>query len=527
MALRPRASSQPGKLSFLSPKVAAAALRPRALSSRSSALEDELSCPVCCEIFREPVVLKCSHSFCRACLQQFWNRKKARRECPVCRTKCSLTEPTASLVLKNVADSFLKEQEEQAAAVAAGSGTAAPGGVPSGMMTEVKCGAHGETLKMYCQNDMEVICCVCQTSKKHQGHNVCPLEEAAQDLKGELRKELVPLKMSLRHLYEAKQECDDQTVHIQNQGQATEQQIRKEFEQLRLFLQREEAARLLVLQNEHKDKKLLAKKRADDLTKDIFALSHAVTAVENEIASSDTLFLQNYNNTKKRAQISVKEPDVLPPGALINVPKHISSLKYQVWAKMIEVVQYTPVILDPNTAYSWLSLSSDMTSVANSGSVQELPDNPERFSHFVFVLGSEGFTSGRHAWEVEVGDKVDWMLGVVKESINRKGRISGCPDGGFWMISHCEDEYLAMTRPGTPLEPGGGDLTRVRVQLDYDAGEVVFSDPIRMTTLYTFHDFFTEKMFPFFCPGANINGNNPGPLKICPSKVAVWNSSTW
>jgi len=188
-----------------------------------------------------------------------------------------------------------------------------------------------------------------------------------------------------------------------------------------------------------------------------------------------------------------------------------------------------PVILDPNTAYPWLSLSGGLTCVANSGSVRALPDNPERFSHFVFVLGSRGFVSGRHAWEVEVGDKEDWMLGVVKESINRKGRISGCPEGGFWTISHCQGEYSAMTRPGTPLElgGGGGGPTRVRVQLDYEAGEVAFSDPVRMTPIYTFRDFFTEKMFPFFCPGANINGSNPSPLKISPSKVAAWNSATW
>lgn len=185
-----------------------------------------------------------------------------------------------------------------------------------------------------------------------------------------------------------------------------------------------------------------------------------------------------------------------------------------------------PITLDPNTAYSWLSLSKDLTGVANSGCLQELPDNPERFGHFVFVLGSEGFTSGRHAWEVEVGNKVDWMLGVVKESIDRKGRISGCPEGGFWMISHYEGEYMAMTRPSTPLHLKG-ELTRVRVQLDYDAGEVTFSNPISMTPIYTFTDFFTDKMYPFFCPGANINGNNPNPLKICPAKVAVWNSATW
>lgn len=182
--------------------------------------------------------------------------------------------------------------------------------------------------------------------------------------------------------------------------------------------------------------------------------------------------------------------------------------------------------MDPNTAYSWLSLSSDLTSVANSGSLLQLPDNPERFGHFVFVLGSEGFTSGRHAWEVEVGGKVDWMLGVVKESIDRKGKISGCPGGGFWMISHSEGEYSAMTRPSTPLHLER-DLTRVRVQLDYEAGEVIFSNPVTMKPIYTFTDVFTEKIYPFFCPGVNINGSNPKPLKICPAKVAVWNSATW
>lgn len=516
MALRPRASSQPLKLSiFQSPKVAST-LRARAVSSRSgSMLEEELSCPVCCEIFKDPVVLKCSHSFCRSCLLEFWSKKKAKRECPICRRKCSLTEPTVSLALKNVADTFLKEQERNATGAAKKEET-----------PEEKCSAHGELLKLFCFNDFEVLCCVCQTSKKHLGHRVCPLEEGAQDLKSELKTELVPLKKSLRRLYEAKQECDDTTVHIKNQAQETEQQIRQEFAELRAFLQGEEEARVSSLQQEHEEKKELVKRRSDIITRDILTYSHAVIAVENEMAASDALFLQNYSSTRQRAQLTFKEPEKIPCNALINVAKYVSSVKYHVWEKMAEVVHYTPITLDPNTAYSWLSLSKDLTLVSNSGSTKKLPDNPERFGHFVFVLGSEGFASGRHAWEVEVGDKEDWMLGVVRESIDRKGRISGCPEGGFWMISHCEGEYSAMTRPSTPL---GLDvpLSRVRVQLDYEAGEVAFSDPVAMTTIYTFHDFFTQKMFPFFCPGVNINGNNPKPLKLCPVKVAVWNSASW
>lgn len=187
-----------------------------------------------------------------------------------------------------------------------------------------------------------------------------------------------------------------------------------------------------------------------------------------------------------------------------------------------------PVTLDPNSAYSWLTINRDLTSVTNSGMVQKLPDNPERFDHFVFVLGSEGFTSGRHAWEVDVGDKQDWVLGVVNESVERKGKISGCPEGGFWTISYSDDEYTAMTRPRTLLNISNSSLKRVRVQLDYEAGEVSFSNPLAMAAIYTFSEqTFTERMFPFFCPGANINGNNANPLRVCPAKIAVWNSATW
>lgn len=182
--------------------------------------------------------------------------------------------------------------------------------------------------------------------------------------------------------------------------------------------------------------------------------------------------------------------------------------------------------LDANTAYPCLKLSKNLTQVCNSGSMQKLPDNPERFDHFVFVLGSEGFDSGCHAWEVEVKDNNDWVIGVVKESIARKGKVSGGPEAGFWTIALSDGLYTAMTSPPTRLKLSG-HLERVRVKLDYEAGEVSFSNPLELTSIYTFNEHFTERMFPFFCPGANINGSNPGPLKICSVKVAVWNSAIW
>lgn len=59
------------------------------------------------------------------------------------------------------------------------------------------------------------------------------------------------------------------------------------------------------------------------------------------------------------------------------------------------------MILD--TAHPDLILSEDLTSVKVS-ETQQLPDKPERFDSYKWLLGSEGFHSGTHSWHIEVGD---------------------------------------------------------------------------------------------------------------------------
>uniref|UniRef100_A0A3Q3GE68 Tripartite motif containing 35-13 n=1 Tax=Labrus bergylta TaxID=56723 RepID=A0A3Q3GE68_9LABR len=50
----------------------------------ASQTERELTCPVCHEMFEDPVVLSCSHSFCKDCLKSWW-REKQICECPICK----------------------------------------------------------------------------------------------------------------------------------------------------------------------------------------------------------------------------------------------------------------------------------------------------------------------------------------------------------------------------------------------------------------------------------------------------------
>ncbi len=90
----------------------------------------------------------------------------------------------------------------------------------------------------------------------------------------------------------------------------------------------------------------------------------------------------------------------------------------------VDCVSSAPVILDPNTAHRALVLSDDLISVRYSDDDQPVPDNPERFDRCLCVLGSEGFNSGTHCWDVEVKQSSVWSLGVTTASNQRKGRVS-------------------------------------------------------------------------------------------------------
>ncbi|XP_034645138.1 erythroid membrane-associated protein-like [Trachemys scripta elegans] len=70
----------------------------------------------------------------------------------------------------------------------------------------------------------------------------------------------------------------------------------------------------------------------------------------------------------------------------------------------LEVHRQANVTLDPDTAHPKFVLSEDRKSVSGGDTRQRLPNNPGRFDTVYYVLGCEGFTSGRHCWEVQVGD---------------------------------------------------------------------------------------------------------------------------
>uniref|UniRef100_A0A452GYJ5 Uncharacterized protein n=1 Tax=Gopherus agassizii TaxID=38772 RepID=A0A452GYJ5_9SAUR len=139
-----------------------------------------------------------------------------------------------------------------------------------------------------------------------------------------------------------------------------------------------------------------------------------------------------------------------------------------------------------NTAHPQLVLSEDRRSLRWGETQQQLPNNPKRFDTDLCVLGCEGFTSGRHFWEVEMGDWGFWSVGVARESVQRKGRIFLCPEGGICAVERWWlGQFQVLTSPVTPL-PLSRVPSRIRVCLDCDRGQVTFIGAGDEAPIFTF-----------------------------------------
>nr|NP_001082868.1 tripartite motif containing 35-19 [Danio rerio]AAI62322.1 Si:ch211-284p22.1 [Danio rerio]AAI62333.1 Si:ch211-284p22.1 [Danio rerio]CAM56510.1 novel protein similar to vertebrate tripartite motif-containing (TRIM) family [Danio rerio] len=435
---------------------------------------DELSCPVCCEIFKNPVLLSCSHSVCKECLQQFW-RTKTTLECPVCR-RLSSHDPPCNLVLKNLCELFLKGRNERCSSV-----------------FEEICSLHSEKLKLFCLEDKQPACVVCATSQQHDNHKFRPISEVVSSYKEELNTALKSLQEKLKHNNKIKAEFEKTVQHIKTQADHTERQIKHEFEKLHQFLRDEEEATITALREEEEQKKQMMKEKLEEMNTHISALSHTIKDTEEMLKANDVCFLKEFPVSMERVQISQPDPQT-PSGALIHVSRYLGNLPFRVWKKMQDIVHYTPVILDPNTANPRLVLSDDLTSVRYSRNNLPVPDNPERFDFYSCVLGSEGFTSGKHCWVVEVKESPCWILGVSTASNQRKGNVFFST--GVWSV-----RYNTAVGSGFTVKQ---DLECVRVDLDCDRGTVSFSDPVTNTHLHTFTTTFTESVFPFFWCGSLV-----------------------
>uniref|UniRef100_A0A8C6YTM9 Uncharacterized protein n=1 Tax=Nothoprocta perdicaria TaxID=30464 RepID=A0A8C6YTM9_NOTPE len=77
----------------------------------NSRLEDELSCPICFNLYRNPVSLSCGHNFCKECIQRTLSAQqlsKAPYSCPMCKIRLGpILELQRNFQLCSIVETFL------------------------------------------------------------------------------------------------------------------------------------------------------------------------------------------------------------------------------------------------------------------------------------------------------------------------------------------------------------------------------------------------------------------------------------
>ncbi|XP_039357096.1 E3 ubiquitin-protein ligase TRIM39-like [Mauremys reevesii] len=518
-------------------------------------LQDETSCPICLEYFQDPVIIDCGHNFCRACISLCWEGPDTEVSCPQCRETAQQRNLRPNRQLANVVE-IAKRLSFQA-------------GTGSG--EESVCDEHQEPLKLFCEEDQTLICVVCDRSRTHRAHTVVPIEEAAEEYKEKIQAHLEILREEREKLLRFKVTGEGKSLEYLIQTQNKRQKVVSEFQQLRQFLEEEE--QLLLAQLENLEQEIL-KIQNDNVTKmseEISHLSNLISELERKCQKPAIEFLQDVRSTLSRCE---KEEFLQPVEISPELEKRLSDLSQRniavteiLWKfkdtlqSELETIRgkslgshrpghatwgqdgarrqgsgwcgaqaYTDVLgdwykggpdgcpaantvnvtLDPDTAHPRLILSEDQKSVRWGDTCQLLPTSPERFDSWACVLGSEGFISGRHCWEVEVGDRGFWAVGVARESVRREGEVSFNPDMGIWAVQWL-GLFQALTSPATTL-PLSQVPRRIQVCLDCEWGQVTFFDTDNKAPIFTFPPASVpgERIYPWLWVGAGSQ------LRLCP-----------
>ncbi|XP_041841591.1 E3 ubiquitin-protein ligase TRIM7 isoform X2 [Melanotaenia boesemani] len=378
---------------------------------------------------------------------------------------------------------------------------------PVANMEDRMCPKHERLLELFCKKDQTCVCVLC-TETDHRAHYTVPVEREWTEKKALLKRTGIDVQQMIQDRVKKVEEMKHSVELNKASAKREIEESMQVFSELVRSIQKTQAELVLVIEEKQRQTERWAEGLITELDQEIAELKKRNTDLENVARTDHINFLKSFPALSTPPSVKDWSEISVPTDTCVGLIRRSVSKLEATLSEMIDklseseirqLLKYSvDVTLDPDTANPWLQLSQDRHQVRHLGAWQDLPDQPDRFDTVVIVLGREGFTSGRHYWEVQVGDKDDWYLGVAKSSVNRKGRISVSTTQGYWALAMKKgQEYRVSTSPPflLSLDP---KPKRIGVYVDFEEGQVSFYDVRARTHIYTFEDNFTEKILPFF-----------------------------
>ncbi|XP_015248525.1 PREDICTED: nuclear factor 7, ovary-like [Cyprinodon variegatus] len=537
-------------------------------STTSLMTDDNFCCSICLDVFTKPVSIPCGHTFCNNCIAKTWETVKTLYECPLCKeTYYPKPMLRVNILIAEMAETFKKKVKKKASSPLKDEGiekmlcnlctepksTAAKFCLvcfmpfcekhlephltlpvlqrhkliqPANNLLNRICKSHGEPLELFCCVDQMFLCLSCKT-QDHKTHKVVTLVEEAMVRKKKLEKE----RKCADQMIEAHQQ---KILHIQcsldeSRNNADEALSCKDLVVATLvrYIQRSQTELTEVINTKLQGIEKEGKDLITELDADIVKLKVKNEHISNALLSDDDFTILENSlavtlsspTAKDWSDLKLKTDQFAIQGAMAKLQMSVTSTINTLCDPTFrEKQQYAvDVIFDPDTAHPLLNVSEDGKQVATGNQKKNVKNKPERFDQVLNILAKQGFSSGKFYYEVQVKGKTQWDLGVVSESINRKGDIRLSPKNGYWTIwLRNGNKLTANTGPAVNLAVRQIP-EKVGVFVDFDLGEVTFYDVDARAVIYSFtENNFSKRLFPFFSPCDNDRGKNSAALIITP-----------
>ncbi|KAM4662140.1 E3 ubiquitin-protein ligase TRIM47 [Discoglossus pictus] len=442
---------------------------------------DYLRCPVCLDLFREPVTIPCGHSFCLSCITRCWAPPAAPTTCPQCRC-CFRSDSPPRLcknsILAQMAEDFSTPQGSRD--VASADTNMAKGIRESAESGHYTCTAEGELVResigtpTLCRRSIEPT----SSSSSCDG----PRREVIQGFADMVRILEASGFRVLQMMEQAQSRAQSQKL------ESEESQAGDEGLTMVAMPEGDQDQSVQVVPREAQDSQ--NRKKDEELPWD--GLSAAVSEFKSCLKDlcGDHMGRMVQQVWTCQSTYSPLSPELwrspLPP----LIPRIRA-----------EFLQYSrEITLDPDTAHRNLSLLQGNHRVLCKLQPQNYPDYPGRFDHYTQVLGLEPLGQGRHYWEVQLcGNRIS--IGVSYNGIARKGHQSHCLAGRnsqSWCLEWSSNRCFAW-HDGQKILVATGQQERLGVFLDWDGGCLSFHDVSEsMPVLHRFQASFTQPVYPIF-----------------------------
>ena len=239
---------------------------------------ENLTCPICCQLFRNPKYLPCYHFYCEECLDKV--RKQSRITCPECRKETTVPAggvkelPNNFLINRLKDDLVLKRKGEEKVICDECDNDETTAYCPncnsflchacydnhketntchnigavsldscrsSSQSSGFVCEEHGYELKHYCETCNMLVCLYC-TMKQHSGHDHDIVKRKAGKQRGEMKRIAAPLEGMAENLHKAHFDIGSLKKNIEELDKEIDAQLNQHYDQLfqKLMVQKEQ-----------------------------------------------------------------------------------------------------------------------------------------------------------------------------------------------------------------------------------------------------------------------------------------------